>query len=322
VVLMLVVSPTLTAGGAVRRDPVSGKWVDVTDNDVVADPRSRRGGGDDDGGFFGGLAFVDNRSNQIKTTKPSTIESLPSLSNMDLEAGVMTRELTPRTSKYSAFIPIQSNIQTDTATFNEQEGLIQQSSSYQATKIQSFVHEVPDDISAVQLGASAPLTTKPIGTLCRFQGFAPLTACPSEAGGCVDRIPCKRTCQQDGFFSYRCKGPQIVSQAYANAAAQQTPVPRPPSEDYVTSLTGKLKNAMQANDYTALARLIVNAQQGRSGSAAAASALAQISQEIVSTNGEGVTNDENIVPTSMDDDNIVNVNESGEVNSDTTVTND
>jgi len=296
VTLLLVVSPVLVAGGAVRRDPVTGKWVEAADGEVASDPRasrdSRASSGEDDGGFFGGFAFVDNRAKPHEQTQNiEAVDSLPSLADMDDR--VLSRDLAPRSSKYSHDTPLtqdmlaqmQTNVQT-TASAIDPEILVQQSSdgssigpTRPSQKIESYIHNVPTDQAAVQLSARA-LTTKPIGNLCRFQGFAPLTACPKEASsGCVDRIPCSRACQADGFFSYRCKGPQIVSKSYALTAAQETPVPRPPSDDYVKLLTDNLKNAMQSNDYTALARLIVNAQQGRAGAAAAASALAQIAQE-------------------------------------------
>jgi hypothetical protein len=233
---------------------------------------------------------VDNRAKPQEQPQDTEVaDSLPSLA--DIDDRVYSRDLAPRSSKYSHDMPVspnvlkqmQANVQTAASAISTQSQSTTSGFSIGATrpsqKIESFVHEVPSEQAAVQLAARA-LTTKPIGNLCRFQGFAPLTACPKEASsGCVDRIPCSRACQADGFFSYRCKGPQIVSKSHALTAAQETPVPRPPSEDYVKVLTDKLKNAMQTNDYTALARLIVNAQQGRAGAAAAASALAQIALE-------------------------------------------
>jgi hypothetical protein len=311
---LLVVSLACVACGTVRRDPVTGKWVEVTGNENFHDPRASAGAGGDDGGVFGGFDFIDSRPKaQASQPLSETPLSLPSLSDIDVPS-VRTRELIPRSSKYSRDVPLEAeaNIQTASSSASApavssslipsveemEQMLVQQQStqagsSWKPQDIESVVHYIPTDTAAVQIAAQA-LPTRSIGNLCRFQGNAPLTACPKEAkSGCVDRIPCRRTCKQDGFFNYRCQGPQLVSKAAAIAAAQETPIPRPPSEDYVKALTDKLKNAIQANDYSALARLIVGAQQGRASAAAAASALAQISSAIMptveaptSTNGE------------------------------------
>lgn len=119
------------------------------------------------------------------------------------------------------------------------------------------------------------MTTTTIGTLCRFTGYAPLTACPEEApNGCVDREGCSRTCDEDGYFNWRCKGPQLVTAGSVDNTADDTVADSAnDNAAAVSALADQLENALVNQDYSYLARVIM--EKGGSSAAAAFSAAAK-----------------------------------------------
>merc|ERR1711998_393670 len=112
-------------------------------------------------------------------------------------------------------------------------------------------------IAATQIDGA--LTTTTIGTLCRFTGYAPLTGCPEEApNGCVDREGCSRTCDEDGYFNWRCKGPQLVTAGSVDNTADDTVADSAnDNAAAVSALADQLENALVNQDYSYLARVIM-----------------------------------------------------------------
>lgn len=134
-----------------------------------------------------------------------------------------------------------------------------------------YVEHPYQAIAATQIDGS--LTTTTIGTLCRFTGYAPLTGCPEEApNGCVDREGCSRTCEEDGYFHWRCKGPQMVA---ADSLDNQEPevTDTGNNEAAVAALATQLEAALTNQDYSHLARVIM--EKGGNSVAAAFSAAAK-----------------------------------------------
>jgi len=159
------------------------------------------------------------------------------------------------------------------------QGLLQDSSP----SVGTFVH-----LAVQNQAPSSPagVRVKVLGSLCRFQGYQPLSGCPIESlNGCVDRLPCSRKCAVDGYFNYRCVGPRKMTPKelteYYASQAPATPKPKPyvTNDDYIRELSGRIQKAIEKADYSTLARLVVDAQ-GTSVGKLAANALAQMSSEV------------------------------------------
>eukprot|EP00301_Raphidiophrys_heterophryoidea_P020850 c5437_g1_i1.p1 GENE.c5437_g1_i1~~c5437_g1_i1.p1 ORF type:complete len:308 (+),score=64.99 c5437_g1_i1:1-924(+) len=265
-------------GGAVRRDPVTGKWVEASN---LPEHTDRRAGGDG-GDFFAGFGFVDNR--RSSGNAPSEASLSPDAPQVVATTDILTLDRPRRSSKYTQDLPVAENIQTQaTAIEQEDNTLIQTSSSPQVERV---FHKF-DAVAQIQLQQAGIVRVRTIGNVCRFQGIAPASGCPVEAkNGCVDHIPCKLTCPSTGYFRWRCLGPQVVSPSdVASLPAPEQPVvfqPKTSTDEYVHDLAAKIGNAIQNNDYTGLARAILQAQSAPGTSAAAkahlAFAVSQLSQ--------------------------------------------
>jgi hypothetical protein len=250
---------------------VTGKWVDASSLPEVADRRASGAGGDG-GDFFSGLGFVDNRKQEQapESLLPEVAQEMPQAEPEQIVSINRPR----RNSKYSIDLPVAEAIQTD-ASPQEENTLIQTSAS--ASQVERIFHKF-DPETQLQVASSA-LKVRTIGSVCRFQGVAPASGCPAEAtNGCVDHIPCTLACPKGGFFRWRCLGPQIMSPNSVTAPpAPEVFVPPPSHEstdDYVHDLASRIGSAIQNNDYTGLARAILQAQSAPGASAAANAHLA------------------------------------------------
>jgi len=286
----------------VVRDPVTGKWMALTEEQRMNDPRFRdprappldapqQNSGSD---MFGGLTILSNAD----ATPPVRSLAIPN----SLRPG--------RTDKYSSVMAIGANIQTDAseaventtpATGTSRDELWQELMQDGTPYVQAFVHVNPNPVTT-------PLSVKvrTLGNLCRFQGYAPLSGCPMEAkNGCIDRLPCTRSCGVDAYFNWRCLGPQMISaQDLARFKPSPSPIPPPPAVNaqFVSDLAGKIRSAIQSGDYNALAKLMISAQ-GLAPNLAnmAAAALAQVSAktadegtEVAETAADQASQDQNV----------------------------
>jgi len=278
VLVMFIMSSMVSAlTGPVRKDPVTGVWRAITDEELKNDPR-----------------FHDSRApsegDDVFGSQPS--EQAPSLQDLDFSSApvhskpVATRRGTAsrKLSKYSAELGLSNNVQTESSASSPEweeiysQNLVQQDSS----SIQAFVHVTPNP------PPSLSVRVRVLGNLCRFQGYQPLEGCPIEAiNGCVDRLPCNRTCAEDGYFMFRCLGPSVMTPADLAAlnaeASTTTPVPTPAivSDAYIANLSAQIKLAIQQADYTTLAKLLVSAKTSGASSVAhlAAEALLQTERD-------------------------------------------
>jgi hypothetical protein len=290
-IAVLLVCPSMGLQGAVWKDPATGKWVEISEDQLKHDSRLSDGrvDGGDGGGFFGDFfgagpsdpsvsapvhtqAAAPRSSKYSRVIPASNTQSRAPLPRLPV-GDLVTNEKPSHSGKYTRELGIAANVQTQASTTELPEQDLVQTSS-----VESFVHEVPD---AVPAPLKTSIVPKNIGNLCRYQGMAPLTGCPEEAtNGCVDRIPCERECAVDAYFHYRCKGPQEVSPEEM-IPQEPEPVAQPDSQskdEYVKQLSERIRLAMENNDYSALARLIVDAQQTDNGQHLATMALAQMAQ--------------------------------------------
>jgi len=256
-------------GGSVRRDPATGKWIEMTgDSDRGArDRRAGGGGGGDD--FFGGFDFVDSRGSE-----PTLLQSELVPSNLNpLTPSLTTKDYSSKKSKFTKEIPIvRSDFDTSDLVQLSTSATPGKSNPAQPTEIERVSHPFIEQQTQVQVSARAqPLQPRSLGNVCRFGGYAPISGCPSEANnGCVDRIPCTRKCANGGYFSWRCRGPLILSLKEANeqlTVAQekaQPPTPQQTADNSkaISELANRLELALKNNDYTSLARTMIEAQSG------------------------------------------------------------
>jgi hypothetical protein len=215
-------------------------------------------GGDD---FFGGFDIVDSRAQTVESSKTTITPSSG--------VGVKTTDFGSKRSKFVSEIPIDTQTNDHQQEFQQDTSDLVQVAANSVTpprKVERVHHPFVDETQQqLQMKlATTTLTARTVGEVCRFGGYAPISGCPKEAtNGCVDRIPCTRKCENGGYFSWRCAGSVYVTPEEAIALRKQEPKPSPvpASANSVKELASRLELAMQRNDYAALARIILDAQQ-------------------------------------------------------------